>query len=128
MQELHGACGLSCRGRCATGSSEPEWCIARSLTIGYDRSGNPSAGSRSSFVLTWLRFLAFELDDYVRSELLNAISRLFTGQRYFTYNASNVRLDGDASTASVEDEFDANRQSVVDLHEFTILLDAEKSP
>ena len=69
-------------------------------------------------------FLAFELDNYIRSELLAALSTLATGQRYFTYNAFNVLLDADASTATVEDELAAKRQSVVDIHQFGTLLAA----
>lgn len=73
-------------------------------------------------------FLAFELDDYIRSELLGAISQLSTGQRYFTYNAFNVLLDADASTATVEDELDPTRQTIVGLQEFEALLGVGESP
>jgi hypothetical protein len=73
-------------------------------------------------------FLAYELDEYIRSELLTAISQMATGQRYFTYNAFNVLLDADASTATVEDELDPNRQSVVDLQEFGAILRPLESP
>ncbi len=48
-------------------------------------------------------FLTGEVDDFVRSELLAAIEQLDVGQRYFTYNAFNVLLDGEACTATVED-------------------------
>ena len=67
-------------------------------------------------------FLAGEVDEFVRSELLAAIEQLDVGQRYFTYNAFNVLLDGDASTATVEDELDVNRQSTLGLDEFRNLL------
>lgn len=67
-------------------------------------------------------FLAAEVDDFVRTELLVAIDGLDIGQRYFTYNAFNVLLNGDAFTATVEDELDINRQSTVALDEFRALL------
>ena len=73
-------------------------------------------------------FLAHELDEYIRSELLAAIAEMATGQRYFTYNAFNVLLDADASTATVEDELDVNRQSVVDVQEFAAMLLTAESP
>jgi hypothetical protein len=62
----------------------------------------------------------------IRSELLEAIEELETGQRYFTYNALNVLLDADASTATIEDEFDVARQSTVRLDEFRTLLGASE--
>lgn len=67
-------------------------------------------------------FLAGEADDFVRTELLAAIDQLDVGQRYFTYNAFNVLLDGDAFTATVEDELDVRRQSTVALDEFRALI------
>jgi hypothetical protein len=73
-------------------------------------------------------FLAYELDGNIRSELLEVINQMATGQRYFTYNAFNVLLDADASTATVEDELDANRQSVVGLQEFGAMLSLSESP
>lgn len=67
-------------------------------------------------------FIAGEVDDFVRSELLAAIEQLEVGQRYFTYNAFNVLLDGHACKATVEDELDVNRQSTIGLDEFRALL------
>lgn len=67
-------------------------------------------------------FIAGEVDDFVRTELLAAIDQLDDGQRYFTFNAFNVLLDSDAFTATVEDELDVNRHSTVALDEFRALL------
>lgn len=67
-------------------------------------------------------FLTGEVDDIVRSELLSAIEQLDIGQRYLTYNAFNVLLDGEAYTATVEDELDVNRQTTVGMDEFRALL------
>lgn len=67
-------------------------------------------------------FLAGEVDEFVRSELLAAIEQLDAGQRYFTYNTFNILLDADASTATVEDEFDVTSQSTVGLDDFRALL------
>lgn len=67
-------------------------------------------------------FLTGEVDDFVRSELLSAIEQLGIGQRYFTYNAFNVLLDGVAHTATVEDELDVSRQTTIGLDEFRALL------
>lgn len=69
-------------------------------------------------------FMAGEVDDSVRSELLAAIEQLDFGQRYFTYNAFNVLVDADTSTATVEDELDITRQSTLGLGEFRALLAA----
>lgn len=74
-------------------------------------------------------FLTLELDGYIRSELLAALTTPATGQRYFTYNAFNILLNADASTATVEDELDAKRQSVLDLHQSgTLLAAGNRSP
>ncbi|ELT42944.1 hypothetical protein [Arthrobacter nitrophenolicus] len=67
-------------------------------------------------------FLTGELDEFVRVQLLTAIDQLRTGRRYFTYNAFNVLLDAELNTATVEDEFDVDRQSTVALEEFRRLL------
>lgn len=50
-------------------------------------------------------FLTGEVNGYIRVQLLTAIEQMQAGIRYFTYNAFNVLLDADASTAIVEDEF-----------------------
>jgi hypothetical protein len=71
---------------------------------------------------TLLDFLTYEVDDYVREELLSAIAELSTGQRYFTYNAYNVLLDAGSLTATVEDELDVNRQDTVPIATLTELL------
>jgi hypothetical protein len=68
--------------------------------------------------------LTGELNDFVRAQLLTAIAQLQTGRRYFTYNAFNVLLDAELDTATVEDEFDVDRQSTVVLDEFRTLLRA----
>ena len=67
-------------------------------------------------------FLTGELDDSVCAQLLTAIEQLQTGRRYFTYNAFNVLLDAELDTATVEDEFDVDRQTTVALDEFRTLL------
>lgn len=63
-------------------------------------------------------FLIHEANDFVRSELLGAIDRLATGQRYFTFNTFNVMLDADAQIATVEDELDIERSETAPLVEF----------
>lgn len=73
-------------------------------------------------------FLAYELDEWIRSELVAVINEMATGQRYFTYNAFNVLLDADASTVTVEDELDANRQSTVGLQGFGAMFRSSESP
>ena len=72
-------------------------------------------------------FLTGELDDFVCAQLLTAIEQLQTGRRYFTYNAFNVLLDAELYKATVEDEFDVDRQTTVGLDEFRTLLRAVKS-
>jgi hypothetical protein len=69
-------------------------------------------------------FLTGELNDFVRAQLLTAIDQLHTGRRYFTYNAFNVLLDAELDTATIEDEFDVDRQSTVALDDFRMLLRA----
>lgn len=114
-------------------------------TIGYDRAGNPVGGLEiivprrhdqdrlpgggAAMTLSPLdEFLAYELDEWIRSELVAVINEMATGQRYFTYNAFNVLLDADASTVTVEDELDANRQSTVGLQGFGAMLRSSESP
>ena len=67
-------------------------------------------------------FLTWELNDYICSQLLATIVQLQTGKSYVTYNAFNVLLDADSNTATVEDEFDRDRQSTVSIDEFRTLL------
>ena len=67
-------------------------------------------------------FLKYEADAYVRAQLLDAAAGLTSGSRYFTYNAFNVRLDADSSTATVEDELDVNREVTLGLGDFLLLL------
>lgn len=68
------------------------------------------------------QFLTGEVDDFVRSELLEAIEQLQDGQRYFTYNAINVLLDGVTRTATIDDELDVSRTSTLELNELQVLL------
>lgn len=66
-------------------------------------------------------FFAHEVDDRVRSELIEVIAR-GTGDRYLTYNTFNVRLDFDHERVTIEDELDVHRQCVISLHEFAAML------
>ena len=72
-------------------------------------------------------FLARELDESTRRQLLGAIEVLRSGQRYFTYNTFNVRLDADTSTATVEDELDVTRHSALTFREFAALISGAHS-
>lgn len=67
-------------------------------------------------------FLRYEVDDCVRSQLLDAAANLTTGSRYFTYNAFNVRLDADSGTATVEDELSVDRGVTFGLEDLLLLL------
>ncbi|RXZ51869.1 hypothetical protein [Agromyces binzhouensis] len=69
-------------------------------------------------------FLASELNEHIRIELLTAIEQARSGCRYFTYNTFNVLVDADRSTATVEDELDDARASEINLRQFTELLAA----
>ncbi|MEV5003730.1 hypothetical protein [Nocardioides sp. LML1-1-1.1] len=71
--------------------------------------------------------LAHELDESMRSELLEAMHRLQAGVREFTSNTFNIRLDMDASTATIDDELDVDRQSVVSLRELRSLLSDQEA-
>ncbi len=51
-------------------------------------------------------FLDAEGTAYVRGLLLDAAASAQGGERYFTFDAFNVRLDFDAQTATVEDELE----------------------
>jgi hypothetical protein len=39
------------------------------------------------------------------------------GQRYFTFDVFNIRIDADAAAMTVEDELDVNRQCTIALTE-----------
>jgi hypothetical protein len=67
-------------------------------------------------------FFEYEVDDYVRTQLRDAAAGLATGNRYFTYNAFNVRLDADSGTATIEDEMDVSREVTLELNAFLVLL------
>lgn len=67
-------------------------------------------------------FMIHEADDFVRSELLDAIDQLELGQRHFTFNTFNVVLDIDHQSARVEDELDVERSETVSLGTFAQLL------
>jgi len=69
-------------------------------------------------------FLAYELNDVIRSELVRAIEQTRSGRLYFTYNTFNVSLNFDTSVVTVEDELDVSRQSTLSLDQFTTLLDS----
>jgi len=73
-------------------------------------------------------FLNHELNAYIRTQLLDAIAQMASGQRYFTYNTFNVLLDADTSTATIEDELDVDRQSTLPLEAFREVLLASESP
>lgn len=73
-------------------------------------------------------FLTGEVDDFVRSESLAVMDQLGLGQRCVTYNAFNVLLDGEACTATVEDELDVNRETTIGLDEFRVLLVGGDAP
>jgi hypothetical protein len=65
------------------------------------------------------RFFAFEVDEYLRNLLLEAIARGQTeGTRYFTFNIFNVLLDYDRGLATVEDELNAGRMCRIEIAEF----------
>jgi hypothetical protein len=65
------------------------------------------------------QFLAHELNDYVRSTLLDAAVVPIAGSKYFTFNAFNVLLDFERAIAVVENELDPTASETVDLSEFT---------
>lgn len=67
-------------------------------------------------------FLKYEVDDYVRAQLLSAAAALRTGSQYFTYNTFNVRLDADSASATIEDELDVSREVTLGLEEFLALV------
>lgn len=69
-----------------------------------------------------VEFVQYELNDHVRAQLRTALRDQHSGQRYFTFNASNVLLDLDAQTVTVEDEFDPSREDRLDLEAFTALI------
>lgn len=51
----------------------------------------------------WDEFVANELDDSSRAELLSALEHTKQGRRYFTYNAFNILVDAETSMVIVED-------------------------
>jgi hypothetical protein len=71
------------------------------------------------------RFIRNDFDAYVRERLLAESASRSTGEVYLTFNIFNVRLDFDAASATVEDEFDPEAQETVPLAE---LLRRARSP
>lgn len=67
-------------------------------------------------------FLRLEANEYVRKQLLEVISTLTIGERYFTYNVFNVRIDARSGTVTIEDELDVDRQEIMDLAAFERVL------
>ncbi|SDJ96171.1 hypothetical protein SAMN05428985_10227 [Nocardioides sp. YR527] len=63
-------------------------------------------------------FLSHEADAFVRRQLAEAIAELGESERYFTYDVYNVRLDGEAGQATIEDELDPSREFTLDIIQF----------
>jgi len=61
--------------------------------------------------------LRHDVDASVRAQLLEAIGAGDGGQRYLTYNAHNVRIDGARDVVTVEGELDSGREETVDTAE-----------
>lgn len=67
-------------------------------------------------------FIRYEADDRTRRDLLAAIERVGRGQIQLETNTFTVRLDGESSTVTVDDELDVTRESTCGLDEFRQLL------
>lgn len=73
-------------------------------------------------------FVSRDLTELVRTDLLRAIGQRKSGQRQFTYNVFDVRIEVDTSTAVIEDVLDEERKSVVELEEFARILRNARLP
>jgi hypothetical protein len=74
------------------------------------------------------RFFLDEVDDHVAKVLLQDADARTTGEVYRTFNVFNVRLDFDASTATVEDELDPELEETVELRGFLDRLREHGAP
>jgi len=59
-----------------------------------------------------------EMTAYERGEILQAVRQRPSGRHYLTFNVFNVLMDFDSSTATVEDELDADVAESLPLDEF----------
>ncbi len=66
-------------------------------------------------------FLAEECTPHV-VQLLREAAQVESGERYFTFNRFNVRLDLDAGIATIEDELDPDLEADLPIDEFVQLV------
>jgi hypothetical protein len=64
------------------------------------------------------RFLTEEANEYVRELLMREFQTRTSGSRRFTFDVFNVRMDFDASTATIEDVLEADSSYSMPLRDF----------